>query len=173
MRDVVVADLLAQGLVSDTNGNGKIDIKLNHKDPGGTPRIEGLSDEQLAQIFENRDEVTLRHKFHEHDRWYSNSYKSEGGDGETTVSSGDGFDTILDFVVGEDRLEFDGLEDLSLAEFQSLFALDRMDAGSTTVKLADGSWRVTLEGVTFDEAMSNDGVFAELFGVGTLDSLFS
>ena len=173
LKTVVVADLLAQGLVHDENGNGKIDIKLNDKDPGGTPRIEGLTDEQLAQIFGDRDEVTLRHKFHEHDRWYSNTYESQSGDGETTVSSTDGFDTILDFAVGVDRLEFDGLGGLTLAEFQSLFTLDRTNASSTTVKLGDGSWQVALEGVTFDSALSDDAVFADLFMVSGLDSLFS
>jgi len=173
LKDVVVADLLAQGLVHDVNGNGKIDIKLNQKDPDGTPRIESLTDEQLAQIFGDRDDVTLRHKLHEHDRWYSNSYTSESGEGATTVSSGDGFDTILDFAVGVDRLELDGLQDLSLVEFQNLFALDRTDTSSTTVKLADGSWHVTLEGVTFDSATSDDAVFADLFMVSSLDTLFS
>jgi hypothetical protein len=174
LNNVVVADLLAQGLVHDENGNGKIDVKLNAKDPDGTPRIEGLTDEQLAQIFGDRDEVTLRHNFHEHDRWYSNSYEAESGGGETTVSSEDGFDTILDFKVGEDRLEFGGLEGLSLAEFENLFSLERGDM-STTVKLADGSWGVTLQDVVFNDpvAAPDDAVFADLFMVNSLDSLFS
>jgi Ca2+-binding RTX toxin-like protein len=173
LKNVVVADLLAQGLVHDENGNGKIDVKLNSKDPDGTPRIESLTDEQLAQIFSDRDEVTLRHNFHEHDRWYSNSYESGSGGGETTVSSEDGFDTILDFTVGTDRLDFNGLEDLTLAEFDSLFSLERGDM-STTVKLADESWGVTLVGVDFsDLSVSDDAVFADLFMVDSLDSLFS
>lgn len=173
LRDVVVADLVAQGLAHDENGNGKIDVKLNAKDPDGTPRIEGLSDTELANIFGNRDEVTLRHNFHEHDRWYSNTYEPQSSDGETTVSSEDGFDTILDFAKGVDHLQFDGLDGLTTQQFLDLFELERGDT-FTTVKIAgDLSWGVTLEGVIFEDTTPDQDAFAELFGVGTLDSLFS
>ena len=60
LREVVVPDLEAKGLAHDENGNGKIDVSLNAKDPGGTPHIEGISDDQLAQIFGDRDEETAR-----------------------------------------------------------------------------------------------------------------
>jgi|GEM_PF-3913642 len=141
LREVVVPDLEAQGLAHDTNGNGRIDVGLNQRDPDGTPRIEGLSDEQLSAIFGERDEVTLRHHHHGHDRWYSNSYTSSSGEGETTVSSGDGFDTIVDFGNGEDKLQFnfsadnnwaDGQAD-PLAYLESFFNIDRDDFTSDGV----------------------------------------
>jgi len=89
LREVVVADLMAQGLDLDVNGDGHVGIGLNQNDPDGTPRIEGLTDKQLASIFGDRDEVTLRHGHHEHDRWYSNSYTSANGEGGTTVVNDD------------------------------------------------------------------------------------
>ena len=155
LREVVVADLLAQGLDLDVNGDGKVGIRLNQNDPDGTPRIEGLTDEQLASIFGDRDEVTLRHGHHEHDRWYSNSYTSAGSEGETTVvNDDDGFDTIIQFEWGVDQLELNGLEALDQAEFESLFKLTETerdtdgdgqgDTLDTTLALADDSWGVTL-----------------------------
>ena len=122
LRDVVVVDLLAQGLDLDANGNGRVGVRLNQWDSDGTPRIEGLRDDQLSSIFGDRDEVTVRHGHHGHDRWYSNSYTSSSGEGKTTVASEDGFDTIVDFdfVVGKggDQLDFSGItKDQFLASF--------------------------------------------------------
>lgn len=171
LREVVVPDLQAQGLAHDDNGNGKIDVSLNAKDPGGTPHIEGVSDEQLAQIFGDRDEVTVRHGHHSHDLWYSNSYTSSSGDGETTVASADGHDTIVDNLSfdpndGVHPLEFDGLSGLSLDEFQSLFTLDLDTATNvTTLGLAaDDSWSVAFTDLS-DTTLTltdiyNDSVFA-------------
>jgi len=155
LREVVVADLLAQGLDLDVNGDGKVGIRLNQNDPDGTPRIEGLTDDQLASIFGDRDEVTLRHGHHEHDRWYSNSYTSASSEGETTVvNDGDGFDTIVKFEWGVDKLELNGLETLDPTEFESLFKVTETerdidgdgqgDTIDTTLALADDSWGVTL-----------------------------
>ena len=161
LREMVVPDLQAQGLAHDENGNGKIDICLNAKDPGGTPHIEGLSDEQLAQIFGDRDEVTVRHGHHGHDLWYSNSYTSSSGDGETTVASTDGHDTILGFDPNVDQLEFDGLSGLTLDEFQSLFTLDVDTANNvTTLGLAgDDSWSVAFDTALTMDDISQDVVF--------------
>jgi Ca2+-binding RTX toxin-like protein len=164
LREVVVPDLeaqlQAQGLTLDTNGDGRIDVSLNQKDPDGTPRIEGLSDGELSAIFGDRDEVALRHGHHGHDRWYSNSYTSSTGEGETTIASDDGFDTIVNFTFGEDKLEFKGLgSDFTLDQFTSVFEKTESDENGdnvldTVLGLADGTWGVTLlseSGHTLDE----------------------
>lgn len=177
LKEVVVADLLAQGLVHDANGNGKIDVKFNANDPDGTPWIEGLSDELLNSIFGDRDEVTLRHGHHGHDKWYSNSYTSPGGDGgETTVSSADGSDTIANFDfddslgLGFDKIQFNFTADLNwdagfadnaekLAFLESFFEITQVDAfntpdpndvNSTRISLSDHTWSTTLEATLLD-----------------------
>ena len=170
LREVVVPDLQDQGLAHDDNGNGKIDVSLNAKDPGGTPHIEGVADDVLSQMFGDRDEVTVHHGHHSHDLWYSNSYTSSSGGGETTVASADGHDTILDPISfdptdGVHPLEFDGLSGLSLDEFQSLFTLD-LDAATNVTTLglaADDSWSVAFTDLS-DTALTltdiyNDSVF--------------
>lgn len=160
LRDVVVADLFAQGLAHDVNGNGKIDIELNQNDPAGTPFIEGLSAEELAGMFSDRDGVVLKTGEHAHERFYSNEYTSSSG-GETTaaVTSGDGFDTIADFDatnafgLGLDKIHFDftaaanwdaGFADnaAKLAYLEDLFSITQVDAygsgdvNSTRIQLA-------------------------------------
>jgi len=150
LREVVVADLVAQGLDLDANGDGRIGVGLNQNDPDGTPRIEGLTDEQLSAIFSDRDEVTLRHGHHGHDKWYSNTYTSATSEGETTVASNDGFDTIFHFNFDEDKLEFSGLgSDFTLEQFMAVFQVAEVDAGGTAtadmqLSLMDDSWSVTL-----------------------------
>ena len=154
IREVVVADLLAQGFDLDVNGDGEIGIRLNARDPDGNPRIEGLSDEQLSAIFDDRDEVTLRHHHHGHDKWYSNSYTSSSGEAETIVTSDDGFDTIVGFNFGEDHLEFSGFGSaLTLEEFTSLFEKTESDVNSdgvmdTVLASADHAWGVNLLNVS-------------------------
>jgi len=158
LREVVVPDLeahlQAEGLTLDTNDNGRIGVRLNQHDPDGTPRIEGLTKDQLSAIFSDRDEVTLRHGHHGHDAWYSNSYTSPSSGGETKVASEDGFDTIHDFAWGEDMLELNGLAGLTLDDFTNLFKATETDTDNdgvfddTTLALADDSWSVTLENVT-------------------------
>ena len=165
LREVVVPDLQERGLAHDDNGNGKIDVCLDAKDPGGTPHIEGLSDEQLAQLFGDRDEVTVKDGHHGENLWYSNSYTSSSGEGETTVASTDGHDTALGFDLNVDQLEFDGLSGLSLDDFQSLFTLDLDTATNVmTLGLADDSWSVAFTDLS-DTAFTltdiyNDSVFA-------------
>jgi len=150
LKEVVVPDLLAQGFVLDANGNGKIKIDINEDSRNGTPRIEGLTKDQLAEIFGDRDSVILRDGHEAEKAFYSNSYTSPGG-GQDAVTSNDGFDTIVDFVWGTDQLEFNGLgAGFTLAEFTSLFNVSAVDAdldGSaddTVLALADGTWGVTL-----------------------------
>jgi Ca2+-binding RTX toxin-like protein len=165
LKDVVVVDLLAQGLELDANGNGRVGVRLNQRDEDGTPRIEGLTKEELSEIFGDRDEVTVRHGHHGHDAWYSNTYKSSSGEDVTTVASNDGFDTIVDFTFGEDKLELNGLgSDFTLDQFTSLFKVSDVDtdglngADSTMLAFADSTpadidWGVTVQGSghTIDE----------------------
>ena len=155
LKAVVVTDLVAQGLAEDVNGNGKIDVELNQNDPFGTPFIEGLSAEELAGVFSGRDGVTLEHGKHTHERFYSNEYTSgDGGDPVATVTSDDGFDTIVDFGNGADKLKFNFSADSNWADGQgdplgyleSFFNVDNADyTGDSAIDT-----RVSLD-------MDNDG----------------
>jgi Ca2+-binding RTX toxin-like protein len=159
LKKVVVADLLEQGLVLDANGNGKIKIDINEDSRNGTPRIEGLTKDQLAEIFSDRDSVILNDGGKAEKAWYSNSYTSAGG-GQDSIAGNDGFDTIVDFTFGSggDKLELNGLgTDFTVDQFKSLFKVSDVDtngdgaADSTMLALADSTpadnnWGVTVQG---------------------------
>ncbi len=136
------------GLGSDTNSDGVVEIGLNQNDPDGTPFIEGVSAEELAGMFTDRDEVLLKTGKVTQERFYSNTFTT--GEGQDTVESTDGFDTIVDFDFAQDKLDFDGLGNLTLAEFTSLFKVTVVDADSdgatddTQLALLDDSWGVSL-----------------------------
>ncbi len=174
LKEVVVPDLLAQGFVLDANGNGKIKIDINEDDPNGTPRIEGLTQEQLDAIFGDRDDVILRDGHETEKAFYSNSYTSPGG-GQTTVTSGDGNDIISDFANSDDILRFDFTADVGwntgmtvteeLAFLQSFFAVTPVDTdsnvGNESTKIAVGTWSTTLQGQLYGDADA-DG-FSDVF----------
>ncbi|MEK6210709.1 MAG: calcium-binding protein [Pseudomonadota bacterium] len=160
LKEVVVADLLEQGFMLDANGNGKIKIDINEDSRNGTPRIEGLTKDQLAELFGDRDSVILNDGGKAEKAWYSNSYTSPGG-GQDTVASTDGFDTIVGFDFAEDTLDFNGLgAGFTLADFTSLFKVSDVDTGgavgadSTMLALADGTWGMTLQDVLLDASGS-------------------
>jgi VCBS repeat-containing protein len=85
-----------------------------------------------------------------------------------TDKSLDGFDTIVDFVWGEDKLEFNGLAGLTLDEFSNLFKVsegpvDGDQLLDTTLALADGTWEVNLLGVSGHDNLDdfyNDSLFS-------------
>jgi hypothetical protein len=71
----------------------------------------------------------------------------------STDVSLDGSDTIVDFVWGEDKLEFNGLAGLTLDEFTNLFKVSEgpVDGDGlldTTLALQVGGWEVNLLGIS-------------------------
>jgi len=147
------------GLGSDINGDGIVGVGLNQNDaaPDATPFIEGVSAEDLGAMFTDRDNVTLKTGKVTQERFYSNSFST--GNGEDTVESTDGFDTIVDFQWGMDNLEFNGLGGLTLDQFKSLFTVNEADVNGdgttdTVLALADDTWSATLQNIsghTIDE----------------------
>jgi Ca2+-binding RTX toxin-like protein len=167
VKEVVVADLLEQGFVLDANGNGKIKIDINDDSRNGTPRIEGLTKDQLAEIFGDRDSVILNDGGKTEKAWYSNSYTSSGG-GKDTVASTDGFDTIVDFKFGAggDKLDFSGItKDQFLASFvvDDTRNVDGVGGADTVITIAgNADWSLTLLEVSGHDllAFSNDSIFS-------------
>ncbi|MBI3042463.1 MAG: hypothetical protein HYY78_06525 [Betaproteobacteria bacterium] len=120
--------------------------------PEGMPVVEGPEG-----TFGERESFTWTSgggkKTVTHERWYSDTWTSDGGGGQDSVASGDGFDTILDFTWGVDQLEFDGLAGLTLDQFTGLFSVTETDVDGiggtdTVLALVDDSWGVTLLGVS-------------------------
>jgi Ca2+-binding RTX toxin-like protein len=148
LKEVVVVDLQEQGFVLDKNHDGKVKIDINDDSRNGTPLIEGLTKHQLDGIFGDRDSVILNDHGDTEKAWYSNSFTS--GQGENTVASTDGFDTIVDFKWGVDHLEFHGLgAGFTLAQFTKAFDVTQTDVDhngtmDTVLSLADHTWAVTL-----------------------------
>jgi Ca2+-binding RTX toxin-like protein len=142
------------GLGVDTNGDGQIKVGLNQNAAGGTPQIEGLSSEELAEIFSDRESVLIKTGKTAHERYYSDGFTSSTG-GETVVTGLDGQDLIYDFQWGVDTLRFSGLEaDFTLDQFEASFEVTLTDytgdgqIDSTLLALVDGSWSATLWGIT-------------------------
>ena len=135
------------GVGVDTNGDGKINVGLNQNDPTGTPQIEGLSSEELADIFSDRENVLIKTGKTTHERYYSDSFTSSTG-GEAVVTGLDGQDVIYDFEWGLDKLSFSGLgTDFTLQQFEASFEVTQSGYG-TVLALVDGSWSATLLGMT-------------------------
>ena len=165
VKEVVVADLLEQGFVLDANGNGKIKIDINEDSRKGTPRIEGLTKDELAEMFGDRDSVILRDGHKAEKAFYSNSYTSPGG-GQDTVASTDGFDSIVRFAFGEDKLDFSGVTQQQFLDFFNVdFSQDRDgdSVADTFITIKDFTdWSVTLSGVSGHDLVefANDSIFS-------------
>ncbi|HZY31520.1 MAG TPA: calcium-binding protein [Candidatus Methylomirabilis sp.] len=156
--DGEVADGTGQGQFSslytqwlESLGLTVLDLGQN-AGPDGMPVVEGP-----AGTFGERESFTWTSgggkKTVTHERWYSDTWTSDSGGGQDSVASGDGFDTILDFTWGEDKLEFSGLAGMTLDQFTSLFSVTETDVDGiggtdTVLALADDSWSVTLLGVS-------------------------
>lgn len=151
--------IATHGLGADTDGDGLVSAGLNQNDPLGTPWIEGLSGEELAALFGNRDSVILKTGSTSQERFYSDTFSL----GQTLISSLDGHDTITDFKPGTDRLEFSGLDSLGItaANFGDYFALAVLDADADGA--ADDS-RLTLAGSN-DWSLTLLNVNTELAGL--------
>lgn len=136
--------------------NAKVSFKQN--DSGGTPNIEGLTQAQLDQIFGDTTAISVTTGKTSQVRYYSDIDTISdiwGGSSKDTLTSGDGFDKIVDFLWGTDKLEFNGLADLSLdqSQFASFFDVTQADVNGdqitdTVLALTDDSWGVTLIGVS-------------------------
>lgn len=143
------------GLGEDKDGDGKVSVGLNQNDPNGTPYIEGMSEEDLASMFGDRENVMLKTGKTTQERYYSDSFTFGSG---TTVSSTDGKDIINDFSRTDgDKLDFSGL---TSDQFNSFFSVNVVDADGDTflddtviTLTTDATWSLTLIGYTsFDAA---------------------
>ena len=148
-----VADGTSQGQFSslytqwlESLGLTVLDLGQN-SGPDGMPVVEGADG-----TFGERESFTWTSGSAKnpvvHERWYSDTWST--GDGPDTLSTDEaGFDTIVDFTWGEDKLEFNGAADLTLEQFAGFFDVTETDVdgnGSmdTVFALADGTWDVTL-----------------------------
>ena|SRR2546426_1487251 len=136
---------------ADVNGDGKVKVDINQNSAAGTPKIEGLSAQELSSMFGDRESVSVKTGKTVHERWYSDSFKIDGG-GEQALKSADGHDTIADFTFGVDKLDFSGAGTVTEAQFHSLFSVIQTDANhdgtnDTVIAIADSDFSVTLVGV--------------------------
>jgi hypothetical protein len=141
-------------LVADHGlGTKVLDIGQN-SGAGGTPAIADMTGE-----FGERENFTWTSgsskKAVIHERWYSDTWTSDGGGGEDTITSTDGLDTILDFTSNVDKLDF---SDMTQKQFEDNFTVT-VGADTVITKDGDASWSLTLSGV--NQALApNDIIFA-------------
>jgi len=145
------------GLGEDLDGDGIVNIGLNQNDAGedATPWIEGISPEDLAAMFGDRDSVMLKTGKVSQERYYSDEFSL--GSADTQVTSTDGNDLIRDFTWGSDKLDFSGLGATvadAKAMFLDMFTLDTsqdVDNDGTNDSVltlgTDSGWSLTLLGI--------------------------
>ena len=142
-------------LGTDVNGDGVVSVDINQNDAGGTPVIEGMTTEELAALFGDRQSVDVKTGNTTHERWFSDSFTF----GDTVVTTDAGMDTITDFDATEgDTLHLAGV---TQAEFDAFFTVAETDVDADTVLDtvvtldSDPTWSLTLVGtVDFDPATS-------------------
>ncbi|WP_435257653.1 calcium-binding protein [Thioclava sp. FR2] len=116
----------ANGLGVDLDGDGVISVGLNQNDPSGLPHIEGLTTEQVDELFNGTDNVFVKTGSKTQERYYSNDFLTSGlsvtGEGNDTIT---GLDDTVD--IGVDEIVLYGLTDLDDAELDQLFDLVLID----------------------------------------------
>ncbi|MDP3759736.1 MAG: hypothetical protein Q8R01_04375 [Ramlibacter sp.] len=140
-------------LGADVDGDGVVSVDLNQNDPEGTPTIEGMTQEEAATLFSDRQSLDVQTGRTTHERWYSDTFTF----GETAVASDAGTDVITDFSATDgDTLHLAGLTE---ADFDALFTIAEADVDADTVLDtvvtldADPDWSLTLVGTSgFDPA---------------------
>ena len=139
-------------LGADVDGDGMVSVDLNQNDAEGTPMIEGMTADELAVLFGDRQSVEVQTGKTTHERWFSDSFTF--GEGFTSDA---GMDTITDFDATEgDTVHLAGV---TQADFDAYFTVAEMDVNAdaeldTVVTLdTDPSWSLTLVGTSgFDPA---------------------
>lgn len=123
---------LAEAFDLDGGCDGRIKVGMKQNKEGGYPKIEGMTQDELEQVFgpaESIDVITGRGHGHGHhhghghghghghkaphtqERFYSDInpdfFDDGGGTGEATLATDDGHDVITDFGDGADKLVFE------------------------------------------------------------------
>ncbi|MGH6720121.1 MAG: calcium-binding protein, partial [Alphaproteobacteria bacterium] len=146
---------VAASLGFDANGDGIISVGLNQNDPNGVPYIEGFEGD-----WGDRETLTVKTGKTTQTRYYSSSVS---GGGEDVLTGDDGHDTVTDFEWGTDTITLN-VGGASLADIIGFFTVEQVDtdgngiADSTVLALGDGSWSVTLLGITgqdIDDVFTN------------------
>lgn len=142
-------------LGADVDGDGVVSVDLNQNDPEGTPTIEGMTQEELAVLFGDRQSLDVQTGRTTHERWFSDTFTF----GETAITTDAGMDSITDFTAADgDTLHLAGV---TQADFDEFFTVAEMDVDADTVLDTvvtldtDPSWSLTLVGTSgFDPATS-------------------
>ncbi|MBI5276699.1 MAG: hypothetical protein HY854_09590 [Burkholderiales bacterium] len=135
----------------DADMDGEIEAGLNQNDETGTPVIEGMTQDELDDLFGERLSIDVVTGNHTTTRFYTDSFEIE----ERDIFSGNGDDVITDFDPDEgDRLVVSGIIDAPGNFMVREADLDGDGTLDTEFKLtSDGTWTVQLLGFTgFDVA---------------------
>jgi hypothetical protein len=140
-------------LGADVDGDGVVSVDINQNDATGTPVIEGMTAEELATLFGDRQSLDVQTGKTTHERWFSDTFTF----GDTTVATDAGTDTITDFNAAQgDTLHLAGV---TQADFDAFFNVAETDVNADTVLDTvvtldtDPTWSLTLVGTSgFDPA---------------------
>lgn len=139
----------------DADGDGTIGVDINQNDPFGTPRIEGMTQQQLDAMFGARASVDVITGNHLTTRYFSDTF-SVGA--TTQIVGSSGTDLVMDFHRAEgDKIAISGATAADLAGTH--WSIVETDANGDTVQdtvirsMDDPAFSVTLLGHTgFDVA---------------------
>jgi Ca2+-binding RTX toxin-like protein len=150
-----ISDLLGLDLTITVD-----DITVNVNKEGKAFTIEGMTDEQMEQIFGPQIMVTVDQNSNDKntktvDLWYFDVDKTQWGAGSEQTTERD---VITDFnakTMGNDKMVFiiDGWDEFTAVEQDAIRArFDVEQSGNTTSLTYDNSWSVTLEGFSADSS---------------------